>query len=108
MIAYVTRTYTGRRELWVVAIDAPRDHVGVAPTYPALFATYGGEVLGYVPMCKLGRTFLNLKENNAREGAATVHSALVRRAEAELTSLDDIGDGQPCSTRWTGSTPRWT
>jgi len=63
---HITQTQARHRELWVVTIDAARDHGGMEPTYLALFGTYSGEDLGHVYACELRRTPLSIKESITR------------------------------------------
>jgi len=90
-IRYVTQDLFGREELWAVWTARPRTGFG-EPSYRALFAVAvaGGEDPGPITHCELGRTPLNAKRPIDRATAAALHSELVRRAEAEWATLDDV------------------
>ncbi len=124
-IRYVTQDLFGRRELWAVWTARPRTGFG-EPRYRALFAVAVASDEGARPItrCELGQTPLNAKRPIDRATAAALHPALVQRAEAEqsgqhsttraarttppATQAVRAATARPCSTNWTGSTPRWT
>ncbi len=89
MIVYVMQSLFGRTELWAVQLDGPRTGWG-EPAYRALFAVASGEIPGRVSPCELGHTPLHAKEPIARERAAELHPELVRRAEADLITADEL------------------
>ena len=91
MIVYVMQALFGRTELWAVQLDDPRTGWGES-AYRALFTVASGEIPGRVSSCELGHTPLHAKEAITREQAAELHPELVRRAEAELSTVDDAGD----------------
>ncbi len=89
MIASVRRTLSGETTVWAVSLDDPRTGFG-QPLYRALTARIGGATPGDVHGCALSQTPLDDKERITREEAAALHPDLVRRAEAEWATLDDV------------------
>ncbi len=94
MIAYVAQSLCGRTELWVVRFAGPRIDGGES-AYRALFSVTGGEAPGPVSRCELGRTPLNANRQIDRVTAAALHPELVRRAEAEWATLDELDQFDP-------------
>ena len=91
-IIYVTQNLFGRR----CGPSGSRGRAWASESRGTVpFAVAGGEVLRHVHRCELGQSPLNAKRPIDRARAAALHPELVRRAEAEWATLDELDQFDP-------------